>query len=126
MRPSLVAMENAMRKTLEQNEHVLGRRKLLGTIASVALCVGTGVAGGSSRAAAQSSGSKVLVVYFTRTGNTREIAQRIRRTLRADIVAIAPAAPYPADYEMTVSQVQRERDSSYQPTLATAAPDISA
>src|ERR1044072_2706298 len=109
----------------EQNDPFVGRRELLGTIASVALGAGTAAAGGSSRAAAQSSGSKVLVVYFTRTGNTREIAQLIRRTLRADIVEIAPAAPYPEDYEMTVSQAQRERDSSYQPPLATAVSDIS-
>ena len=115
-----------MIRTSQQNDHFLGRRELLGTIASVALGVGTAVAGGSSRAVAQSSGSKVLVVYFTRTGNTRVIAQLIRRALRADIFEIEPAAPYPEDYETTVSQAQRERDSSYQPPLAAAVPDISA
>src|ERR1043165_1252872 len=126
MRPNLVAMENAMLETLEPNDRILGRRELLGTIASVALGAGTAVAGGSSRVAAQSSGSKVLVVYFTRTGNTRVIAQLIRRTLRADLFEIEPAAPYPEDYEMTVSQAQKERDSSYQPALAAAVPDIGA
>ncbi len=92
----------------------------------MALGAGTAAAGGASRAAAQSSGSKVLVVYFTRTGNTRVIAQLIRRALRADIFEIEPAAPYPEDYETTVSQAQRERDSSYQPPLAAAVPDIGA
>ncbi len=115
-----------MIEPFEQNGRFLGRRELLGTIASVALGAGTAVAGGSSRAVAQSSGSKILVVYFTRTGNTRVIAQLIRRTLRADIVEIAPAAPYPEDYETTVNQAQRERDSSYQPPLAAAVPDIGA
>lgn len=111
----------------EHNEPVLGRRRLLGTIASVALGVGSGVACDASRASAQQAAvSKVLVVYFTRTGNTRVIAQQIRRALRADIVEIAPAAPYPEDYEATVSQAQRERDAGYQPPLAGTVSNISA
>ena len=96
-------------------------------MASIALGVGSGIAGASSRATAQqTAGSKVLVVYFTRTGNTRVIAQQIRRALRADIVEIAPAAPYPEDYEATVSQAQRERDAGYQPPLAGTVSNISA
>lgn len=121
MRPSLLVM-----KTPEPSSSFLGRRELLGTIASVALGAGTAVAGGSSGAAAQSSGSKVLVAYFTRTGNTRVIPQLIRRTHRTDLIEIAPAAPYPEDYETTVNQAQRERDSSYQPPLAAAVPNIGA
>jgi NADP-dependent 3-hydroxy acid dehydrogenase YdfG len=61
----------------------------------------------------------------TRTGNTRVIAQQIRRTLRADSFEIEPASAYPEDYEATVGQAQRESDSSYQPPLAAAVANIS-
>jgi flavodoxin len=71
----------------------------------------------SSRADAASGDSSVLVAYFTRTGNTRVIAGQIRRALGADVFEIAPRDPYPEDYEQTVAQAQRERDSGYEPPL---------
>jgi flavodoxin len=71
-------------------------------------------------AAAQSRqlpSSSTLVVYFSRTGNTRVIANQIRRAHSADIFEIVPAAPYPEDYEQTVAQAQREREAGYEPPL---------
>jgi hypothetical protein len=52
--------------------------------------------------------SRTLVVYFSRTGNTRVIAQQIRRAKDATLFEINPAAPYPEDYEETVAQASRE------------------
>jgi flavodoxin len=115
-----------MRNTIEQNEHFHGRRKLLGTIATVALGVGAVVAGGASGAAAQRSGSRVLVAHFTRTGNTRVIADKIRFALGADAFPIESAAPYPEDYEATVRQAKRESDRGYRPPLAATVPNIGA
>jgi flavodoxin len=71
-------------------------------------------------AAAQSRqlpSSSTLVVYFSRTGNTRVIANQIRRAHRADIFEIVPATPYPEDYEQTVSQAQRDREAGFEPPL---------
>jgi flavodoxin len=101
----------------------VGRRELLGSIASVALAAGASDAAGQSRAA-PSRGSKVLVAYFTRTGNTRVIAHQIRRALSADLFEIESGNPYPEDYEETVSQAVRERDSGYRPPLKASVPDI--
>jgi len=101
----------------------LGRRELLGSIASVALAAGASEATAQSPAA-QSQGSKVLVAYFTRTGNTRVIARQIQRALRADLFEIEPADPYPEDYEQTVAQAVRERDSGYRPPLKASVPNI--
>jgi flavodoxin len=115
-----------MMNTIKQNEHFRGRRKFLGTIATVALGVGAVVAGGASSAAAQRSGSRILVAYFTRTGNTRVIADKVRLALGADAFPIEPAAPYPEDYEATVRQAKRESDSGYRPPLAATVPNIRA
>ena len=52
------------------------------------------------------------------------IAGQIQRALRADLFEIEPADPYPEDYEQTVAQAVRERDSGYRPPLKTTVPDI--
>ena len=53
--------------------------------------------------------SNVLVAYFTRTGNTRVIANQIRRARKADLFEIEPAEAYPEDYEATVRQAEQQR-----------------
>lgn len=102
----------------------VGRRELLGSIASMALAAGASDAAGQARGP-QSQDSKILVAYVTRTGNTRVIARQIQRALRADLFEIEPADPYPEDYEETVAQAVRERDSGYRPPLKANVPNIS-
>lgn len=43
------------------------------------------------------NGSKTLVVYFSATGNTKAVAQRIASAAGADLYEIIPAEPYTAD-----------------------------
>jgi flavodoxin len=69
-------------------------------------------------AASQGRGSKTLVAYFTRSGNTKVVAGTIHRGLGTDLFEIRPASPYPEDYEQTVEQARQERDSGYEPVLA--------
>jgi flavodoxin len=101
----------------------VGRRELLGSIASIALAAGTSDAAGQSRAP-RSQGSNILVAHFSRTGNTRVIARQIQRALNADFFELEPATAYPEDYEQTVAQAVRERDSGYRPPLKTNVPNI--
>jgi flavodoxin len=112
-----------MGQTSVANQFV-GRRELLGTIASIAFASDASAVAGQSRAA-QSQVSKVLVAYFTRTGNTRVIARQIRRSLQADLFEVESDDPYPEDYEETVGQAVRERDSGYRPPLKANVPNIS-
>lgn len=46
---------------------------------------------------------RILVAYFTRSGNTKVIAGTVGRELKAETFAIRPAQPYPEDYEATVA-----------------------
>jgi flavodoxin len=110
---------------LEQDHQFTARRRVLRTIASSALAAFASVPSARSRAVAQSASSKMLVAYFTRTGNTRVIALQIRRALQADVHEIEHANPYPEDYEETVAQAVRERDSGYRPPLKGSVPDSS-
>ena len=69
-------------------------------------------------------GGRVLVAFFTRTGNTAVIARQIRRALDADLFEIRPAEAYPEDYEDTVAQATRERESGFEPPLAALVPNV--
>ena len=93
---------------------------LLGLTANIGLSAG--------RAGAQpaAGNAKVLVAYFTRTGNTRVIARQVRRALSADIFEIQSAEPYPEDYEATVKQAETERVAGYEPPLKETVPNIAA
>ncbi len=64
------------------------------------------------------SGSRTLVAYFTRSGNTKVIAGTLHRELKADLFEITPAEPYPEDYEQTVAQAEQETRRGYRPPLA--------
>lgn len=70
------------------------------------------------------AGSKPLVVYFSRSGNTRVIAGQIRRARNADLFEIQLATPYPEDYEETVAQAQRETSSRYEPPLKASVTNV--
>ncbi len=49
---------------------------------------------GSSSKAEPDTGTKVLVAYFSATGNTRPIAKHIADSLKADLYEIVPEEPY--------------------------------
>lgn len=61
----------------------------------------------------------VLIVYLTRTGNTRAVAKIIREETGGNMVSIVLETPYPEDYEQMVSQVDRENERGYVPPLKT-------
>jgi flavodoxin len=69
-------------------------------------------------------GSKTLIAYLTRSGNTGVIAETLHRALNADLFEIRPARPYPEDYEQHVAQATRERDSGFEPPLAAKVENI--
>ncbi|UVC17787.1 flavodoxin [Mesorhizobium onobrychidis] len=77
----------------------------------------TAAATAGTAVAAAPAGGRILVAFFSRSGNTRVIAGQISRTLGADIFEIVPAQPYPADYFATVDQAQQERERGYAPPL---------
>ncbi|HBP4966858.1 TPA: flavodoxin [Pseudomonas aeruginosa] len=96
-------------------DHDRVRRAMMTAFAAVPLSAvaGTSSAGGELRR----TGSRTLVAYFSRSGNTRVVAGLIHRALGTDLFEIRPAAPYPEDYLQTVEQARRERDSGDEPPL---------
>jgi flavodoxin len=65
------------------------------------------------------SKGKVLIVYLTRTNNTKAIAEIIHKHVGGTLVALELKKPYPADYKATVQQVVKENETGYLPPLKT-------
>ncbi len=61
------------------------------------------------------AGKRILTAYFSKTGTTREAAQRIRSAAGGDLFEIRTVAAYPSDYQATVDQARRERDRGIRP-----------
>ncbi len=74
---------------------------------------------GCSRAQPLTGEKKVLIVYLSRTNNTKAIAEFIHQKVGGTIVALELERPYPADYDATVQQVARENETGYLPPLKT-------
>ena len=62
---------------------------------------------------------KVLIVYLSRTNNTKAIAEFIHEKVGGTIVSLELERPYPADYKATVQQVVRENETGFLPPLKT-------
>ena len=62
---------------------------------------------------------KVLIVYLSRTNNTKTIAEIIQKNVGGTLVALELEKPYPENYMATVQQVVRENETGYLPPLKT-------
>lgn len=71
-----------------------------------------------------SGNKKVLVVYFSHTGNTRTIAGYIHDAVKSDLVEIKTADTYTDDYDALLAQIREEVASEYCPPLTTKIEDI--
>lgn len=66
-----------------------------------------------------------IVIYFSRSGNTENLAQQIETRTNADVLELQVENPYPSDYEETVARADEERESGNYPALRTKIPDLS-
>jgi len=65
------------------------------------------------------SQKKLLVVYFSKTGNTKKLAMAIQKQTGADMVEIVPVVLYPDDYDQTVDIARKEQDDNARPAVKT-------
>ncbi|MFH0984475.1 MAG: flavodoxin [Candidatus Omnitrophota bacterium] len=69
---------------------------------------------------------KVLIAYFSHTGNTREIASQIHERVGGDIFEIQTVAPYTENYDDLVEQAKKELHSDFRPELRSDVQDVNA
>jgi flavodoxin len=70
------------------------------------------------------SPEKILIVYLSRTNNTKAIAEMIQHNVSGTLVSLELVKPYPENYQQTVQQVVHEIETGYLPPLKTKVDSI--
>lgn len=68
--------------------------------------------------AAAETTSKSLVVYFSWSGNTENVAKSIQTQTNSDLFEIVPKTPYSDDYNTVVDLAQEEQKNNARPEIA--------
>ncbi len=66
----------------------------------------------------------VLIVYLSRTKNTKAVAEIIHKNIGGTLVELVLANPYPEDYKTIVEQVVKENATGFLPPLKTKIDNI--
>lgn len=82
-------------------------------------CSTSGLKDGVAKTNVVSDTSKILIVYLSRTNNTKAIAEIIHKNAGGTLVALELEKPYPDNYQQTVQQVVHENEEGYLPPLKT-------
>ncbi|MBN9349337.1 MAG: flavodoxin [Chitinophagaceae bacterium] len=61
----------------------------------------------------------ILIVYLSRTNNTKAIAEIIQKNVGGKLIALELEKPYPENYKSIVDQVAKENETGFLPPLKT-------
>ena len=70
------------------------------------------------------NGAKSLVVYFSWSGNTENVAKSIQSQTGSDIFEIVPKTPYSTDYSTVVDDAKVEQQNNARPEIKDSIPNI--
>lgn len=71
-----------------------------------------------------SKDKNILIVYLSRTKNTKAVAEIIHKNVGGALVELELQKPYPEDYKEIVSQVSKENETGFLPPLKTKITNI--
>lgn len=94
---------------------------------SVAACGNNVSDTGSSSAqpkAEKKAPAKVLVAYYSYSGNTQAVARQIAKATGGDLFEIQTVQTYPQGYNDLINQAKKEINAGYKPELKGAIPDL--
>ena len=97
---------------------------LLSALIVIAACTSPDTSIANDTTNADIDPSKILIVYLSRTNNTKAVAEMIHANVGGTLVALELENPYPENYRATVEQVVRENESNYLPPLKTKIDNI--
>lgn len=69
---------------------------------------------------------KIVIAYFSHSGNTRLMAQEIYRKTDADLYEITTIKPYPQDYDTVVDIAKKEQKAKFRPQIVASASNLDA
>ncbi|MDO5536995.1 MAG: flavodoxin [Desulfovibrionaceae bacterium] len=109
----------------ENHTALPGRRTILKFGACALLAAGAGLALPGTAPAARNNG-RVLVLYFSHSGNTAQVARAFHAALGGDIVEVKAVRAYSQDYDTVVDEAKKEQEANARPELAMPVPDFAA
>ena len=86
--------------------------------------IGSGVISSLAEQENTANGKRILIAYFTWSGNTQGIAFEIQKQTGADIFEIEPEKPYSEDYNTVLREAQRDQRRKARPKLKTHVKDF--
>ena len=69
--------------------------------------------------------AKILIAYYSYSGNTKEVAEAIHEKTGGDLFGIKTEGSYPDEYRPMTQQAKKEIQDGYRPKLTTSVADIS-
>lgn len=63
------------------------------------------------------SNKKILIAYYSHSGNTKSVAKKIQEITGGDLFKIEPLKPYPNNYNDIVNQAKLEKLENFSPEL---------
>ncbi|MDO5538210.1 MAG: flavodoxin [Desulfovibrionaceae bacterium] len=110
-----------------------GRRAFLLGLAGAAALLGSAGSGSTLSLAAEiaraatPSGTdprRILIVFYSRSGNTRELAGELQSICGGRLAELQPQVPYSSDYNATVERFREERAGGVTPPIKPLGIDI--
>ncbi len=98
--------------------------KMMALSMAAALLAGISCSAEEEKSPQGTESKKILVVYFSRSNNTRTIAEYIQKNAGGEMFEIVPVKPYPKDYYETTEQAKKEINAGFKPELKTKVKDI--
>ena len=95
------------------------RKLTLNSVSSSSLNISSGAGNLLYRAKCLPAPQNTLIVYLSRTNNTKVLAEIIQQQIGGRLIALELQTPYPQDYHAMVQQVVRENATDYLPPLKT-------
>ena len=81
--------------------------------------------GGKAVAQQAKSSAKILVAYFSYSGNTRTVAEQIQKATGADIFEIKVKDAYPSDYQELLDKAKKQIGNHTRPALVSMPKNLS-
>ena len=68
--------------------------------------------------------AKILIAYYSYSGNTKEVAEAIQKEIGGDLFEIKADGTYPDEYRPMTEQAKKEIDAGFRPKLTTSVADM--
>lgn len=66
---------------------------------------------------AKPQAQKMLIIYFSHSGNTEEVARQIQTLTKAPLARILPQTPFPANYDALVREAEKQAAENARPAF---------